>query len=125
MNWTWTPEIVRAIKENEIAHGLLKANQIKHSINDTPTWKLIEQAKADGADIEYFEHRWKTTPSPYWRDYVAYRVSPTWTPPKPKTLEAERREFMTAAFARGNVVRFAHSCTIKNCPFRKSEGVGE
>jgi hypothetical protein len=38
---------------------------------------------------------------------LAYRVSPSWQPPKPKTLEEERREFMDAAFKRGNVVRFS------------------
>lgn len=109
----WTSEIgkhaLAEVKGNESQHGILKADPVKHAL-----WRLIEQAATDGARMEFYTlGGWSHCCPNVFRDDIAYRVSPSWQPPKPKTLAEERKEFMDAAFRRGNVVRFVHRETAK------------
>lgn len=109
MSMNWTKEMVDAVKGNETAHGILKN---KGDI----VWDLLEQAHKEGAKIEFLDCHagWTVAePKPMWSLNNIYRVAADWQPPKPKTLAETRREFMEAAFKRGNVVRFQQGHTVK------------
>ena len=105
----WTKEMVDAVKGNDVPHGILKAKC-------SPVWTWIEQAAKEGAKIDiYRSNGWGGVYAPPRFDApdAAYRVCSSWQPAPEKTLAETRREFMDAAFNRGNVVRFEMGTAAK------------
>ena len=81
----WTPEMIAAVKGNEVPHGILMRAGTAHIIQQGDSFYtisyLIEQAHKEGAEIDYwYDNQWRKVDDPSWYNGTVFRVASDWQP---------------------------------------------